>query len=307
MPRSGSLALALLAALPILAILASIVPGGADAVGEVGVSIIMDPLPAVCHVGPGSDRIVTLTGTIQATEPLDIQAQFAVIELSVDCGSWFVTDIAPIVLYSSSREARFSFSIQIPKGTPFETGSPQDRVFSVTGTWRYEPGSLSGPVQPADFIIDVEQYYLFSIKCRTPNISTSPGGEFDLDLEIENQGNGDDRIVIDILNKDMLLKEGWVVPYAQTAFDIAYAGTLPVKVKVSAPVRWSAYTNMVTPIRFQLTSVQASSSNTLSEVASCTVFVRERGMSVPGFEVPAIAIAVAFMMMSRLASGRRTR
>ncbi|MDG6225291.1 MAG: hypothetical protein QCI82_07230 [Candidatus Thermoplasmatota archaeon] len=291
-PSSRSTTLLMIAA--ILSLLAaSFLHEEADAIGEVAVSIIMDPMPAIASVGPGWDGVVTYTGTIVATEPIDVQAQFAIVELWVDAGIFEVTEIAPIVLFSSTREARFSFSLQVPPGHPCtELTDIDEQVFSVNGRWRYEPGSITGDVISQTFILDIDQYYLYRVESPRAYMQTAPGSELLLQIKVINEGNGDDRIALDLVNKEMLESNGWTVQYQISSFTLNYTEERTITFRVTTPVKWHPYTNSVTPIKFSVSSMQAINDNALSEVVYHTFYIRQRGVSLPGLEIPLIVSAV---------------
>lgn len=293
MDPSSRIAMTLMIAAMFSIIAASLLPEEADAIGEVAVSIIMDPMPAIASVGPGWDGVVTYTGTIIATEPIDVQAQFAIVELWVDAGIFEVTEIAPIVLFSSTREARFSFSLQVPPGHPCtELTDIDEQVFSVNGKWRYEPGSITGDVLPQTFIMDIDQYYLYRVESRRAYMQTAPGSELHLQIKVINEGNGNDRIALDLVNKEMLESSGWTVQYQISAFKLNYSEEKTITFRVTTPVRWNPYTNSVTPIRFSVSSMQAINDNALSEVVYYTIYIRQRGVSLPGLEITLILAAV---------------
>ena len=58
----------------------------------------------------------------------------------------------------------------------------------------------------------------------------------------------------------------------------------------------------ITPIRFAVSSTYAVAGKEMSETVTYTVYVRERGVSVPGFEAPLIVLAAlvaAFVQIAR--------
>ncbi len=276
-------------------------PGGSDAAGTVTVSVALDAHEPVVDVCPGSDGIITFTGTVSITQTVDTQFQTAVVNLVVDTGQFQSTEISPIIIFAQSRDVPFSFSIQVPPGT-MSTKVDKILELSIGGTWVYEPGTLTGQVTPTMFFLEIAPFYLYSITSSHQYVQTSPGGEFDLDLRIKNEGNNNDRVQIDLLNREALDKAGWSVQYEINAFDIPYDEEKVVQLHVTTPVKWKGYKNTVTPIRFAVSSTYAVVGEEMSEIVSYTVYVRERGVSVPGFEAPLIVLAAlvaAFVQISR--------
>ena len=282
-----------------------LMPEGADAAGEIAVSVNIDGEDPKVEVGPGTDGVMTYTGTVAITQSVDVQWQTAVVELVVNSGTFQATEIPPIIIFTQSREARFAFSIQIPPGTPC-SDILGDQVFSVTGTWSYEPGAVTGDVSPYDFVLDIEPYYLYRIESPQQYVQTSPGGEFGLDLVVANEGNTNDRIQIDLLNREDLDKAGWSVQYDVSTFPLLYGEEKTIELYVTTPVKWKGYKNTVTPIRFAITSTIAVIDHDKPEVVYYTIFVRERGVSVPGFEVPLVLAAMVLALMVQL-TRRRVR
>jgi hypothetical protein len=281
-----------------------LLPDGAEAAGEVTVSVVLDGEKTIqVDVGPGTDGVITFTGTVTATQPVDVQAQLAIVELVVNSGTFQSTEIAPIIIYDQGREARFAFSIQVPPGYE-STTVLGDMVLSIGGTWRYEPGGESGSVTEVEFIVDIDPFYLYKISSPQQYVQTSPGGEFDVELRVRNEGNSNDRIQIDLLNREALDKAGWSVQYDVSAFELPYNEEKGIKLHVTTPVEWKGYKNTVTPIRFAVTSTYSAIGHDLSEQVTYTIYVRERGVAVPGFDVPLVVLALLAVAGAQFARKR---
>ncbi|MBN1390205.1 MAG: hypothetical protein JXA22_06145 [Candidatus Thermoplasmatota archaeon] len=277
----------------------------AKAVGEAIVTVNPASGQSSLHVkvDPSRGGIVTFSGYIAMTEAFSPDSQFIIVNLHADVEGWEVTTIPVLTLTASYTQLSFTVSVRVPSGYK-TSGMDATKVMTITGTWEYQPESRSGNVQPLEVFVFIDQYYEYSIKCDRSFVQTSPGGEFDIDLEISNDGNGDDKISINIDRRDRLERNGWAFVLDTTKFVLPYQQTIKVPVHVVTPREWDGWRNDIIVIQFDLTSEQAFNSNSVAEPASYSIFVLQRGVSVPGFEPFLFLLAVLISSLFAF-SGRR--
>jgi len=278
----------------------------AEAVGQAIVTVNPESGASALHakVDPSRGGIVTFRGYISLTEAWSPDVQFVVVQLQAEVEGWEVTTIPVLTMTSSFTQIGFSVSVIVPAGYK-TSGLDFTKIMTITGSWAYEPDSRGGQVQPLDVFIYIDQFYEYRIRCLQPFIQTSPGGEFDIELEVINEGNGDDEVAIDIERRDVLEANGWAFVFGTTKWEVPYQQTVKIPVHIATPKKWEGWRNNIISIKFSLTSEQAIMTNSVTEPASYSIFIRQRGVSVPGFE-PVVAF-FAVMIASMFVLYRRRR
>jgi hypothetical protein len=275
----------------------------ADGAGELRATIELDPYEPNVDVDPQRGGVITYTGRVVTTQPRDFDFQFGILSLTAECtAGWEVTEIPTLTVRLGLTTVPFSVSVFVPQLT---TATEQDTIHKIiiSGSWVYEPGLNSGTIDPAEAFIHVNQVYQYSIISDPGYVQTAPGGQFDLELTIENKGNGADEIEVVIDRRDKMEDNGWAFIIDRTHFELPYKGNQKINVRVTTPNRWDGWRNVISVIRFQVSSTQASQNSDVSEVVYYSVYVRQRGVSVPGFEVPLMLAAV--MLVAIMAMRRR--
>lgn len=268
----------------------------AEGAGILGVVLVVDELKKTANVDPGMGGVVTFTGTAQAVEMRNLNAQYAIIDIDVDAGEWRVTEIPTIVVSRGQTIVSFSFSVEVPQIT-VTSGLVEAQIVTISGSWSYEPGLLSGDIEPMTGMIYVDQFYQCSIGCESPYIQTAPGGRIEIELLIANEGNGDDKINLEVHNRDHLDNEGWVVEQFQNFYQLKRGETIKVSIGVVAPKNWDPWVNEITFIKFHVTSTQAGLTQNVGEHVYYSVYIRQRGASVPGFEVPVVLFSILLVAL----------
>ncbi|MFW3146201.1 MAG: choice-of-anchor T family protein [Thermoplasmatota archaeon] len=280
--------------------------GEVDAAGGALVTVLPDVGMTALHADVDLVRggIVTFTGSVFADLPLDIDAQYVIVNLEADAGGWETTEIPEIIIARLPSSVPFSVSVIVPKNTS-TSGLEASNSLKITGSWSYEPGLLTGTIEPVESFIFVQQFYQYRVTCSDTFIQTSPGGEFDLVLEIYNEGNGDDEITFDLERKEHMENNGWAFIYDQTKWTIPKGGSVKIPISVSTPKKWEMWRNSLVVLHFIITSEQGSYNNEVIEVAQFSVFVRQRGVGIPGFELPVILLSLLLVLSLGLARRRR--
>lgn len=266
-------------------------PGEVEAAGPSIGTINLLPDTKTLDVHPGTSGIVSFYGEISVTNPVDVQAQYMTLDLFVNADPWDVTEIPTLMILPGMEKVSFTFSIIVPHGVPYAVGNSTAHEFTIGGTWAYEPDLIfSGDLTEKNFIIMAKQYYQYSVQMKKAYIQTAPGGTFDLELIIENNGNGDDKIVVDIHNREGLESQGWSFQMFRSDYDLKYGESIVVKIPVTSPIEWKLWKNDVTQIHFVVYSSQTSAGG-MGETVSYYAFIRQRGASIPGFGIPIILLS----------------
>lgn len=273
-----------------------------DAVGSPAIRIVLTQTKQTAYVAPGQDGVVTFTGEVTAQIPWAPNIQFLVVTLQADAGGWPVS-VPPSLTFSRSISVNnFALSVQVP----VETSQKTQGQLSISGRWRYSPGTLGGTVDPATAIIVIKQYYQFSVGCDKPYVRISPGSSLGFKLRLINEGNSADRLVVEVLNLDRLASQGWTIQLSQDKFQVPEKQEKVLTVSVTTPVKWYLWKNGVDTLRLRITSAQAESLGDISDIADYSLYIRQRGFSIPGYE-PVLAIMALTIMATMLFSFARRK
>jgi hypothetical protein len=276
-------------------LIVTIHPGRADSPG--GDSILAD-------VDPERGGIVTFVGYINVEQWLEIDAQYAVVDLNAEIEGWPVTEIPMLVVNKMQTRIPFSLSIMIPPRSP-TSGLDYTKALTISGTWSYVPETNSGQITPVTFFIYIKQYYEYSVRCKQPYIQTSPGGEFDIELEITNTGNGDDEVTVDIDRRSMMESNGWAFVFEVTKFEISHGKKVVVPIHIATPKKWEGWRNNIVVLTFTVASEQAAQTGAVVEAAVYSIYIRQRGVSVPGLEIPVILLGMIMVLALTIVRRRK--
>jgi hypothetical protein len=153
----------------------------------------------------------------------------------------------------------------------------------------------------AGFAVIIEQYSRLSVQAAQPFQRVGPGKEFFLTFTAVNNGNYQDTIAVDVLNRKDLEDAGFVVALAAQQYLIDSKGEQPVQVSISTPrgtvIGWS--NEYYTVIMQVATTLQGE-----TESRSVTAVLWIRGVFLPGFD-PLFTIFALAIVASALSRSRR--
>lgn len=153
----------------------------------------------------------------------------------------------------------------------------------------------------AGFAVIIEQYSRLSVQAAQPFQRVGPGKEFFLTFTAVNNGNYQDTIAVDVLNRKELEEAGFVVALAAQQYLIDSKGEQPVQVSISTPrgtvIGWSnEYHTIIMQVA---TTLQGE-----TEARSVTATLWIRGVFLPGFD-PLFTIFALAIVASALSRSRR--
>ncbi|RLF71236.1 MAG: hypothetical protein DRN35_02770 [Thermoplasmata archaeon] len=255
----------------------------AAAIGPASVTLQLDEGKRTAQVAPGQSGIVTFSGSVNAIVPWQPNVQQCVVTLqgSTDAG-WPVTISPSTVIFTrqDTKAKPFIATVKVPPETPYL----QSGTVIIQGRWSYVPGAIGGPVNPVTGIIDIDQFYRFTLNVKSPYVQVRPGSTLNFDIKIRNDGNGADVLSLRILNYDKLSKKDWVVQLGNPRIRVQSNQEEVVTLSIATEQRIYPWVNEVTTIQIELISVQAQELGELSLPVEYALFVRERGVATPGFD-----------------------
>jgi hypothetical protein len=181
-----------------------LIPSKTDGMGSPSITIQLEDSRKKVEVSPGSSGVLTFNGTVIAEAPIMPPGQYLVVTLMADAGGWAVSVPPSLVFSNNVTEQPFSLSVQVP----IETSVKTQGQLSVSGKWRYSPGSMGGSIEPATAIIEVEQYYSYAVSPKEMLTKIGTDSISEVVFEIINKGNAADRLTLEVMNKDELESSG---------------------------------------------------------------------------------------------------
>ncbi len=186
------------------------IPELVDGIGAPAVRITLHQTEQTVDVSPGSSGIVTFTGEVEAIAPYLPNGQNLIITLEADAGYWPVS-VPPALIFSNEVSIQnFSISVQVPMGSSVNSQG----MLSVSGRWRYSPGTLGGTIDPCTAIIKIEQYYSYEVAPRYSKYYIEEDSSGEMTFIVENEGNGPDRIALEVTNS-LELEDYGVIAHAK--------------------------------------------------------------------------------------------
>lgn len=184
-----------------------------DAVGEPEIRIELAQTKQTAYVAPGQDGVVTFTGTVTVQIPWSPNIQYLVVTLEASCLDWPVSVPPSLTFNKAQKQQSFTLSVQVPVGTPVTTSA----ILFVNGTWQYSPGVTGGECDGATAVIVIKQFYSFTASPKEAVTYVEEDSIGEMAFMVENLGNGDDRIRMEILNSAELQEYGiLVIPSKET-------------------------------------------------------------------------------------------
>jgi hypothetical protein len=169
------------------------------------VTLTLQEDPPHVDVSPGSPGVVTITGTVTCVK---YGPDYVKVFLSASCETSDASVVPPSFVFTQQtgqeKTETFSVTTRIPEGYPCKA-TP-----AITVSGYFDQGGLRTNIAPVSQIIIIDQYYKIDAYCPEGNLQTvKPGENFNLDLYVINEGNGDDTFFIDIENRASLNNKGF--------------------------------------------------------------------------------------------------
>ena len=171
-----------------------------NAAGPPEISIQLHQASQVASVAPGNNTPLVFTGIVQVTVIWSPRIQYIEVVLSYDAGGWTVSGTTILLLTQENESIPFSCTVIVPSGTSSTTIGE----FTVSGTWRYEPGVLSGDIDPAIAMIHIDRFFSHELSSTEEYSMIGREDAGICRVKLRNLGNGNDSIRIGIANQDEL-------------------------------------------------------------------------------------------------------
>ncbi len=165
--------------------------------GPPDIQIIINEEMVQVNVEPGNNGIARFTGTVHCEMPPSTPpGQICTVTFMVDAGGWACSSPDTMEFDRNNNQEDFTVSVQVP----IETSRMTSSQLSISGRWRYSPGTLGGTTDPATAIIEVLPYSQVKVTTDPDNNTVSVGKWGEIELAITNEGNLNDDIELELEN-----------------------------------------------------------------------------------------------------------
>lgn len=203
----------------------------AEAVGEATIEIEMITRTAKAELEPDQHGVVSLKAKATADVIWSPSIQYIIVEIDARAGDWIVSKPPPLVFSKSIKEQKFIVTVQVPAGTL----ASEERVLSVGGSWRYSPGNQGGECIGDTATIYVEQYHHIVTTNNVHEVEANPGDSIDLEIFLNNRGNGLDTAYLGISNGEMVSKNNLDIEYSTEDLSLPVHTNNSIMATVSLP------------------------------------------------------------------------
>ncbi|MFO8050655.1 MAG: choice-of-anchor T family protein [Thermoplasmatota archaeon] len=245
------------------------------AIGAPAITVELDQAKIYASCSPDEGDNVTFRGNVTVVMPWNPEPQSLIVELEVDAGNFSASEIPQMVFDKNTTTLPFSFDVMVPSATRADISHD----VSVAGEWSYDPGVLTGNIDPTNAIIVVETYFLHDL--------IPPEGLFEFERAelhthhflVENLGNSRDNIVLEIMNSEELDDDGlFVEPQGPLLIQYGEVSEYPMEISIDPDTRTGTYT-----IEGRIYSAYAQSSGMSLEYseASLDIYVIQESQEEP--------------------------
>lgn len=168
------------------------------------------------YVHPDMTGIVTIVGVVRVEDPWPEDYSDIKVILSIDAGGWEYEVPEEIELTEVLSSKNFTVTLYVP----LETSHSTQASITIAGNWVSESKDRSGLVIPDTATIRIKQYYQFSVSGEENFGSIKCGEKQGFLCRLINEGNGHDRIRLEIVNLDNLTQNGINVTLSQDKFQV---------------------------------------------------------------------------------------
>ena len=207
---------------------AAVVSRTANGVGGAAVTIQLDQTEQTVNVEPGSSGVLLFTGNVSAQVPWSPRIQYLLVNLNYEANDWATSGTSVVIFTREDTLMPFTCTVKVPPMTSHhEVGT-----LIVSGTWAYQPGIGSGEVNPVQAVIIIEQFFSHYLSYGSEYLEMEKEDVSNLSVNVHNQGNGRDRIAIEIANEAELSRYGIYTEIPENVTSVREGGTSVAEIMV---------------------------------------------------------------------------
>lgn len=242
--------------LSLLILLIGLVPILSNVVGEetsAEFKIDIDQSEQTAKVAPGQKAVVTFTGVVECTKKgVEVGQKDITVNLETAAGGWpWTLSPSTMVFEYEGGRATFATSVRVPS----RTSSSISQVIRVFGTFSIEGEEEEYEIEPAYAIINIMQYYKFTVSGPDAFHQFDHDMALDYNLTVQNEGNGQDVIKVKFKEGyEELEADGFLLFWSQESITLAENESADIILNMIAPMKYEGrkdYKLNVTVYSFQ--------------------------------------------------------
>ncbi|MEW6069265.1 MAG: choice-of-anchor T family protein [Candidatus Thermoplasmatota archaeon] len=250
--------------------------------GTVEGNLIFDTKLAWIDASPSGSCTAIFSGYFNYTCSYLMIVHFNVKLEGEDTYEWSVA-ISPsrIIALAGTHQLPVHVHVHIPPATKESAAGKITVIVDVMPLGRLEPEFTVKD----ELMVRVKPFYKLAIACARPYSELSPGKEHYFNIQIANLGNGKDIFAVEITNQKEFEELGWFIDKSSTSIQLASGATGNILIKAVPLREWTLWKDNI--MRLDLKVASLVSQEVVYDTLS--VFIRQRGTYIPGFE-PIFAI-----------------
>lgn len=250
--------------------------------------LTFDESSKVIDASPGADRTVIFNATLTSDCATAYTVSLEVDEKSIIPLGWSVA-VSPSGVRHESGPHTDYISV-IVRAPPEESYAETATIVIQSYTSRADVGFSyyggSGAVSAS-----VKPFYRISIACDKPYQEVSPGTEMYFNILVTNLGNINDIFKIEISNIDDF--PGWVIQPENSTVSVPEKSAQTARIKILTPHEWTLWKDDVARMDIKVTSTVSSDVSPV--YGEYSVYLRQRGTYIPGFDTVFIIVALGLI------------
>ena len=255
----------------------------ADLITQVEI-IINPPATREVDVSPGSTGVVSFSGTVSVTYINTAVPLMVSLSASVPGAPASLSPAGMIFQGTGDNERQFVLDVTVPQLT-----LRQSIKFRVDGTWNQ--GGTSGQCIPGEGQVQVLQFQRLTVYSELPLIETGPGTQAVFSIRVENTGNFEDEVRWEYINLEKFSDKGWTIPLLPKT-TVPRLEPKVFSLPITLPHDWTIWIDKVETIQIRVISTSSAGESVFEDYP---IFVRVRGIYIPGFEPAFALMAIAFI------------
>ena len=217
------------------------------------------------RTGPGETGMATIYGRVRLYRVARLVRNKIVVRLRFNAeGDVLGTVSPPLFEFPATAKSgwrQIRVNVMVQPMTNKSTGVYPPVRGEITGEWFAEPNAgaveewIQGELQPQPVYINVRPFQYLLLSFDPPMVQVSPGGTGYVDIIVDNQGNGNDRVDLRLTNAGLMAQDGWVFEFETTSVDVGPKDRVRVRVDITSPREVSSlYHIEIVPVTIKATS-----------------------------------------------------
>ncbi len=245
------------------------------------------PASQQAEVYPGANGTAVFSGKLTISCNYATSTVISVKSQSAGTEGWSVA-ISPCGV-SCEPGTNVERDVTVTVWVPPETKQMSGNIELLAETKTTTPGVATSNEGGATIQVQVKPYYMLSVGCAVPYKEVGPGTEVSFDIDILNLGNAVGMFKVEIQDKADLIDEDWIVPETISSLRIESKAQHTLTLKFNTPREWTLWKDTPQEIRIKIISEESQ------KYVDFSVFVRQKGTYIPGFEPALLVLAICLV------------